>query len=119
MIETRKGSIALALAVIVTAIIGGFVEYYLPKPSQPHARFGGMSGVNYALFGYAWVMGRTQPHLGIGLAPQTATVMMFWLVLCFTGLVGPVANAAHVAGLVCGAGFAYVPFAVRRWWRRR
>jgi membrane associated rhomboid family serine protease len=26
-----------------------------------------------------------------------------WMVLCFTGLLGPIANGAHVGGLVIGA----------------
>ena len=81
--------------------------------------FGGMSGVNYALFGYAWMKGKYQPHQGIGVAQQTVTVMLFWLVLCFTGLVGAIANVAHVAGLLAGVAIAYVPYAVNRAVRRR
>jgi GlpG protein len=51
----------------------------------PNPRFGGMSGVNYALFGFAWMTGRLRPHLGIGVAQQTVTVMMVWLFICMTG----------------------------------
>jgi GlpG protein len=63
--------------------------------------------------------GKFQPYLGIGVAPQTVTVMMFWLVLCMTGLVGPVANVAHVAGLLGGLGFGYIPYGVSRLRRGR
>ena len=77
-----------------------------------------MSGVVYALFGYAWIKGKFQPHLGIGVPPQTVTVMLFWLVLCMIGLVGDVANVAHVAGLLGGTRYAYVPYATKRLLRR-
>jgi GlpG protein len=80
--------------------------------------FGGMSGVVFALFGYAWIKGKYEPHLGIGMAPQTVTFMLFWLVLCTTGLVGPIANVAHFGGLIGGVLFAYVPYALRRLRRR-
>ena len=34
--------------------------------------------------------------------PNQVTVMIAWLVLCMTGIVGPIANAAHVAGISVG-----------------
>ena len=39
------------------------------------------------------------------LPPNTITMMLFWLVLCMTGLMGPIANAAHVVGLLVGVIF--------------
>ena len=36
--------------------------------------------------------------------------MMIWLVLCMTGMVGPIANAAHVMGLVVGIVFGLLGF---------
>jgi GlpG protein len=32
-------------------------------------------------------------------------MMLLWLVLCMTGVMGPIANAAHVVGLVVGIVF--------------
>lgn len=69
-----------------------------------------MSGVVYALFGYVWMKGRYQPHLGMGVRQQTVLVMLGWLVLCMTGWVGPIGNAAHVMGLIVGMAFGYVPY---------
>ena len=37
--------------------------------------------------------------------------MMAWLFICMTGFMGPIANAAHVIGLVVGAAYAAVPVA--------
>jgi len=42
--------------------------------------------------------------------PNTVTIMLFWLVLCMTGYVGNIANAAHVAGLVVGVVFGVFRF---------
>jgi GlpG protein len=118
LVEMRRGSIFMVIFVLVTAVTSNVAQYYLPDPSHPNPTFGGMSGVLYALFGYAWIKGKFQPHLGIGVAPQTVTVMLFWLVLCMTGLVGDIANVAHVVGLLGGAAFAYVPYAFKRVLRR-
>jgi GlpG protein len=118
MIETRRGSLFLLVMVLVTAATSNLAQYYLGHFGTPNPLFGGMSGVNYALFGYAWMKGKFQPHHGIGVAPQTVTVMLFWLVLCMTGLVGPVANVAHVVGLLGGITFAYVPYRLKQIMRR-
>jgi GlpG protein len=64
-----------------------------------------MSGVVFALFGYIWMKSLHEPEQGMFVHPNTVTIMLFWLVLCMTGLVGPIANAAHVAGLVVGVVF--------------
>jgi membrane associated rhomboid family serine protease len=40
--------------------------------------------------------------------------MLLWLVVCMTGTVGPIANAAHVGGLVMGGLWGLIP-----WLRRR
>jgi GlpG protein len=124
LVETRRGSVFLALMVVVTAAVSNIAEFYfdlsLTKAGlRQSPLFGGMSGINYALFGYAWIKGKYQPHLGIGVSQQTTTVLLFWLVLCMTSLVGPVANVAHVVGLLGGVAFAYVPFAFSRLLRRR
>ena len=37
-------------------------------------------------------------------------IMIAWLFICMTGLVGPVANAAHVGGLVAGATLGLLRF---------
>ena len=33
---------------------------------------------------------------------RTVRFMLLWLVICFTGVIGPIANAAHVIGLLAG-----------------
>jgi hypothetical protein len=64
--------------------------------------------VVYGLFGFVMIRAKYHPAGGYTPSPQNVAMMMIWLVLCFTGLVGPIANGAHVAGLVTGAGIAFV-----------
>ena len=63
---------------------------------------GGMSGVIYGPAGYVWMRGRNDPASGVGLDPQSWTIMLIWLVLCLAGFMGRIANTAHVAGLLIG-----------------
>lgn len=108
-IERHRGSLFLLALVLVAAIIPNLCQYMWSGP-----RFGGMSGVNYALFGYVWIKGRFEPHLGMGVAHQTVVIMIVWLFLCMTGWLGAVANMAHVMGLIVGVVIAYAPIELRK-----
>jgi GlpG protein len=79
------------------------------EPEKLHL-FGGLSGVGYALFGYLWMKGMYEPEQGMILHPNTINTMLIWLVLCMTGLLGPIANAAHVVGLAVGIVFGVSRF---------
>jgi GlpG protein len=72
--------------------------------------------VVYALAGYVWMRGKHDPNADVYLDPQSMQWLLIWLVLCFTGLLGPVANTAHVVGLVAGA--VWGRLAAWRAWRR-
>jgi GlpG protein len=113
LIESRRGTIFFVLLVLATAIVSNLAQYYWHGPG-----FGGMSGVNYGLFGYAWIKGRLDPMSNIGVRQQTTTIMLVWLVACMTGYLGPVANMAHFVGMVVGIAFAYIPHLARRLSRR-
>ena len=110
MLESRKGAWFLALFFLLSGISSNFGQYLSAGPS-----FGGMSGVVYALFGYAWMKGRFDPGDGIGVPSSTVLIMMGWFVLCVMSIIPNVANAAHAIGLVVGAAWGYLS-AVR--WRR-
>jgi GlpG protein len=109
MIEMRKGSLLFVALVICGGVIPCIVQNYWDGPI-----FGGMSGVVYALFGYCWMKGRFEPQEGIGVSQQTEIIMLAWLVICMTGWLGPIANAAHFAGLVVGVVFGQAPTSWRR-----
>lgn len=109
MVEVQRGTRYLIPIVLACAVISNVAQYYVSGPA-----FGGMSGVVYGLFGYVWVKGRFQPWLGVGIGQQSAMIMMIWLALGFTGMLGPIANAAHVVGLLVGAAIAYAPVGWKR-----
>jgi GlpG protein len=74
--------------------------------------------VLYGLFGYAWMKSRYEPSVGIYLPRDVVVIMIAWLFLCMTGRVGPIANAAHVAGFVVGIVVGIAPFLWRKIFRR-
>ena len=100
LLEQRYGALRFGALVVGVGLFSNLAEYFL----GPSTGFGGMSGVVYGLFGYIWVQGRLDPAgFGFALTSQTVLLMMAWFVLCFTGLLGPIANYAHAGGLVAGA----------------
>ncbi len=107
--ETVRGHIRFAVHIVLIAIISNVAQHLTSGPN-----FGGMSGVIYGLFGYLWVCQKTYPEDGIDIPPSVPAFLIGWMFLCMTGLVGPVANMAHVTGLVTGAVLAklrrFVPF---------
>lgn len=108
-IELRRSSWLLAGLVLFSSVSSNLAQYAWSGPA-----FGGMSGVVYALLGYVWVQGRFYPHGGIGLPRPIAVMMLVWYVLCWTGLIGPVANMAHTAGLLAGLLAGFIPPASAR-----
>ena len=103
MIEVRRGTLRLAGLVLIAAVISNMGQHFYDLRAYGHSvPFLGFSGVVYALFGYIWMKGLHEPEQGMAVHPNTVNIMMLWLVVCMTGVVGPVANAAHVMGLVVG-----------------
>jgi GlpG protein len=104
LIEARRGVATLAALVIVTGAAPMVAQYLITGPGY----VGGMSGVIYGLAGFAWLRGKKDPGSGVGLDPQSWIIMMIWLVLCFTGAMGRIANTAHLAGLAVGLVWGWV-----------
>jgi GlpG protein len=103
-IESRFGAAKL-LALVMAIGVGSNLAEYLWEAWRTPAfapNFGGMSGVNYGLFGFLWMKGKFDRSQNWQLPPQTVQLMLMWMVLCYTGWLGPVANAAHTVGLLIG-----------------
>jgi len=119
MIENRKGAVFLTFFILLAGIVSNLGQFSAPE-SLGHMlgygpNFGGMSGVVYALFGYAWMKGKYDPGDGIGVPSSTVIIMVGWFVLCFTPILPNIANAAHALGLGTGAAWGYIS-AIK--WRR-
>jgi GlpG protein len=103
MIEGRQSSVQLAILVLVFGICSNVGQFYVSGPV-----FGGMSGVIYGLLGYVWIRGKFDPASGLFLHPSTVAMMLIWFVLCYTPLLGHIANTAHAVGLVMGVAWGYL-----------
>jgi GlpG protein len=69
--------------------------------------------VIFGLFGYVWMKSRYQPEAGFVVPPILVLFIIGYFLLCFTGLLGPIANVAHAAGL----GLGMLIGAARPMWR--
>lgn len=108
LLEIRYRSWNYLWLVLAVALISNLAQALAKGTS-----FGGMSGVNYGLFGFLFLHGRYHPAPSFHLDRQTVFLMLAWLVFCFTGALGPVANWAHSFGFLTGAatGFTHAMLA--------
>jgi GlpG protein len=121
-VEERRGPWRYLLLVLLIAVLSNLAEYYCSLgfteadviSFKPNPQFGGMSGVLYGLFGYAWMKSRFEPQLGLDVSPQMAAVLLIWFFLCLTGALGPIANVAHAVGLLLGLVIGYTPHLLRQ-----
>ncbi len=134
-IETRMGSLYLAILVVLLGVASNLAQYgvgyglvvselapltgpyvlgpvYLGGPYY----FGGLSGVLYGLFGFIWAKSALDKFSGLGLPSSTVAILMIWLLICFSGAVGPIANLAHLGGLVAGVLWGAVSHRLRATW---
>ena len=114
MIEARRGRLTMLTIILLGAILSCCAQAAWDAVT-PRGGFGfvGLSGVVYAVFGYAWMRGRTAPQERVGVNEQYVGMMLGWLVICMTGWIGPIANAAHVVGLLVGMAIGLWPRMVR------
>jgi GlpG protein len=101
-VETLQGSWRM-LAILLVAGIGANLAQY----ATGTVLFGGMSGVDFALLGYVWLMSRRAPGSGFFVPQMLVVFMLGWMVFTMTDMAaavgfGNVANEAHLGGLVVG-----------------
>ncbi|QEM82329.1 rhomboid family intramembrane serine protease [Halomonas binhaiensis] len=101
-IELLNGPLRMFTLVIVAGVASNLAQY-----ATGSVFFGGMSGVDYALLGYVWLMMRRAPQSGFFVPQMLVVFMLLWMVFTMTGFAGlvgfgNVANAAHLGGLLVG-----------------
>lgn len=103
-IEKRLGSGKLFVIMLISALLSGWMQAKFSG-----VLFGGLSGVVYALMGYAWLRGERDPASGVWLERGLMAFSIVWLVIGYMGWFGlSIANAAHVTGLLVGLAMAFV-----------
>lgn len=103
MVEEQRGSWLLGIFITIAAIGSNLTQYFVFGPY-----FGGMSGVLYGLLGYCLMKSKFDSGSKIYLGRPTVYTMIAWYVFSFTGLLGPMANGAHTAGLLIGFAWGYL-----------
>jgi GlpG protein len=101
-LEIRLGSAKLLQILLISGLISNGAQAFFDGPN-----FGGLSGVVYALVGYAWLLGEKAPQLGIQLNRAIMIASVLWLFVGYFDILDPpMANTAHLSGLVVGLALA-------------
>ncbi len=110
VIERQLGSRKLLLLFLLSAVISNSAQALLVDPY-----FLGLSGVVYALMGYLWWRDWLDPQEGIGMPKAYVGLMLLWMLFGFLDLFGPpMANMAHLFGLIVGCTQAFFEVKVLR-----
>ncbi|WP_416137433.1 rhomboid family intramembrane serine protease [Halomonas sp. HK25] len=101
-VEALQGSGRMLLILLAAGIGANLAQY-----AAGTVLFGGMSGVDFALLGYVWLMSRRVPGSGFFVPQMLVVFMLGWMVFTMTDMAGAVgfgnvANEAHLGGLVVG-----------------
>nr|WP_279153549.1 rhomboid family intramembrane serine protease [Pseudomonas mosselii] len=102
-IELRQGPWMLLGLTLLFSLVSNLAQHFTSGPSL----FGGLSGVLYGLLGHVWLYQWLAPNPQFNLPKGVLVMMLIWLVICLSGVVGQlgfgqIANAAHVGGLLIG-----------------
>lgn len=101
-VEAIDGGRRMLTLLLLSGIGGNLAQY-----ATGTVLFGGMSGVDFALLGYVWLMSRRRPGSGFFVPQMLVVFMLAWMVFTMTDVAalfgfGNVANEAHLGGLVVG-----------------
>lgn len=113
-LERREGYQLLIPLLLLFTIVPNLAQYFAEG-----IRFGGMSGVVYALLGYCWLYNRLTGRALYQFPGAIMGLMVAWLIIGFTGILTsfgfpPMANVAHLGGLVIGLVCAFGANLIRK-----
>jgi GlpG protein len=114
-IETQQGAARLGLLILLIALPSNAAQGLAPSTWGTLSGgpfFLGMSGVVYGLMGYLWMKTVYDSGSGLFVSAGTVVFLLGWMTICLTGvledILGPIANLAHVCGLLAGMILGYV-----------
>jgi GlpG protein len=96
LIERTQRPMRLFTLLFICAVVSNLVQFVWSGN-----RFGGLSGVVYGVMGYLWFYERFSPAPPFRLPKGLMVFMLITLAIGFTNLL-PVANQAHLSGLLSG-----------------
>lgn len=98
-IEKTLGYLPLLSLFLLGSILPNFAQYHIYGPM-----FGGLSGVNYALLGFSWIVTLLKPqrYKCIIMDKGIFGISILWATLGLIGLMPGMANGAHIGGLLTG-----------------
>lgn len=103
-LELKSGRIVAVSLTLVVLVLSNLLQFVMVD-----AHFGGMSGLVYGLFGFYWICGVVKPGWGLQISNGLVGFMLLWLLIGFFDLLWiPMANWAHLAGLIAGMLWAFV-----------
>lgn len=109
LIESTRGRGHLALFFALSAAFSNVVAWWAYGPL-----FGGLSGVVYALAGYVWLWGWRLAAYRAAMPHNLFAFFVIFMLLGWTGWLGPIANWAHGGGLAAGVVMAALEMAWRK-----
>ena len=102
-IEMHLGSGKLFTVTLISALISGWGQSMVSG-----VWFGGLSGVVYALMGYAWLTGQLKPESRLYVPGGLLVISLIFMFIGYATGGAAVANAAHAFGLGLGLVMAFV-----------
>jgi GlpG protein len=101
----RVGAKQLILLFFISSLVSNWAQYLFVDQ-----RFGGLSGVVYALLGYAWIHSVRNSHQQTLVEKPVVGFMLIWMIFGFTDVFFiSMANWAHLFGLLTGMILALQP----------
>ena len=104
-VEVLKGTVRFGLIVLAIAVISNLAQFFIGGGPN----FYGMSGVVFGILGYIWIKQQYEPASGFQLQSFTFFFLIIYMVIGFLGVIGNIANWAHLGGLLSGMAIAYIP----------
>lgn len=99
LVEEHGGSLHMAAFVVIVGVLSNVLQAIMTGSDN----FGGLSGVLYGLFAYVWMQATFNRRRPIPMQIEVVAMLLIFYAVCWTGLMGPIANWAHTGGLVVGA----------------